>query len=107
MGHDPWLFSRSSAPSLIHIRIFRFGSLRTMNGYTLPPSAFSFDRHWMEVKLPTAECTRENLSGINHAELKAQIPPDDSPAIARLYPSCLSLYVFSTSGSTSSMRKRV
>ena len=30
-----------------------------------------------------AECTRLNLSVMNHAALNAQIAPDDSPAIAR------------------------
>src|SRR5437868_3994088 len=84
MGQEPWLFSRSSLPSLIQTRILRLGSLRTLNGYTLPPSSLSCGRHWMEVKLPTVECTRANLSGMIHAALKAQIPPEELPPIARL-----------------------
>jgi hypothetical protein len=38
----------------------------------------------MLAKLPIHEITRLNCSGICHAVLKAQIPPDDWPVMARL-----------------------
>jgi hypothetical protein len=38
----------------------------------------------MLAKLPIQVMTRLNWSGSCHAALKAQIPPDESPVIARL-----------------------
>jgi hypothetical protein len=38
----------------------------------------------MLVKLPIQDMTRLNCSGICHAALNEQMPPDDRPVIARL-----------------------
>ena len=60
----------------------------------------------MLVKLPAQESTLRNWSGRSQATVKAQIPPEDMPAMARLSGSERSLTVLPTSGSTSSIRKR-
>ena len=60
----------------------------------------------MLVKLPIHEITRLNWSGICQAALKEQIPPDESPVIARLYASLRMLYRDWTSARISSRRKR-
>ena len=38
----------------------------------------------MDVKLPIQVITRLNFSGLYQAALSEQIPPDDSPVMARL-----------------------
>src|ERR1700690_533118 len=81
-------FSTSSEPSCSHTRRLRLGSRKTLSGKSWPPSGTpgsSF--HWMLPKLPIHEITRLKRSGICHAALNEQIPPEDKPVIAQLYAS--------------------
>src|SRR5688572_25233729 len=58
----------------------------------------------MFVKLPTCDSTFENRSGRSHAAVKAQIPPELMPQMARPAASDRSFTVFPTSGRISFSR---
>src|SRR5450755_3150549 len=60
----------------------------------------------MLAKLPIQEITRPNCSGICHAALNEQIPPDESPVIPRLYASLRILYFAPTATKISSRKYR-
>ncbi len=60
----------------------------------------------MFVKLPTWLSTLLNRSGRSHAAVKAQMPPELMPPIARPAASGRRLYFFATSGKISFSRKR-
>jgi hypothetical protein len=60
----------------------------------------------MLAKLPTWLSTLRKASGRCQATVKAQIPPEEMPQIARRSESSVSLYFFPTSGRISSSRNR-
>ena len=60
----------------------------------------------MLMKLPIQDSTLRNWSGRCQATVKAQMPPEEVPAMARASGSLRSFTVFSTSGRISSSRKR-
>ncbi len=70
--------------------------LRIAPGYHVPP--------WMLVKLPMPVMTLRNWSGLNHATVKAQMPPLDTPAMQRSSGLALMVASLATSGSISSIR---
>src|SRR5258706_9644391 len=78
------------------MRIGFFSALRTRSGYALPPL--------MLVNEPTVVKTFRNASGRCQATVKAQMPPDELPAMQRPSGLSVNLYFFETSGRISSRR---